>query len=151
MQILWRYCSGMFLWTPYLISSKRSFFFLTGCSRVNFDNIYTIIYTLRCGFCWNWVVLTFWRCSLWYWYNVFRPNMTYKVDWVLKANYLLTYLLPLPLPLSSWGDLMRLTGRQNPNSLSLSLSLSHSFSLSLSLSFSLSPRWWLVDRNWLRL
>ena len=78
--------SGHHLWF-----SQRSQCFLTSCSGLNFGNIYTSIYILTLWICWKLVVFIFWQWSVWYWYNAFRPDMTYEEDWALKDNYFLTY------------------------------------------------------------
>ena len=57
---------------------------LTSCSGLHFD-----IQSSICLHCWNLVVLHFDDEV----FDVFRPDMTYMVDWALKANYLLTYPL----------------------------------------------------------
>ena len=85
-KFFWESCSWVFLWTPCLISSKRSMFF-TSCSGLKFDNIYTVIYIFTLWFCWNLVVsLFFIHLFIWYWYNLFGPDMTYKLAWALKAK-----------------------------------------------------------------
>ena len=58
MQILWECFSRVFLWTPILISSKRSIF-LTSCRGLNFDNIYTIICIFTLWFCWSLIFFFF--------------------------------------------------------------------------------------------
>ena len=70
-----------------LILSKRSMF-LTTCSGLNFNDIFTVIYTFTLWFCWNLVCFfddEVFDINI----NVFRPDMTYKIGWGLKANYLL--------------------------------------------------------------
>ena len=94
MQILWKCWSGMFLWTPALISSKRSKCF----SQVVVDWILITFWQLSYFYtvgllkfgCFNYFL--FLRWLLWYWYDAYCPDMAYEVDWALKDQWL-AYLL----------------------------------------------------------